>query len=235
MRGNAPRDQPRPEPQPRASCATATAFARELWQRSLPAKDTLVVAYLASRGLICKVPDALRFLPDHLHKPSGTRWPVMLARVEDVNGALQAVHRTYLARDGQGKAPVEPAKMTLGPVGGFAVHLGAAGLKLIVAEGIETALSAMFATGLPAWSAISAGGLRKLVLPDTVREVVIAADNDPPGLAATNAAAQRWHSEGRNVRIAMPPEGQDFNDLLQKQNGAFADAPHMQKTEVSYV
>jgi putative DNA primase/helicase len=38
-------------------------------------------------------------------------------------GAPIAIHRTFLARNGNGKAPVDPAKMMLGPCRGGAVRL----------------------------------------------------------------------------------------------------------------
>lgn len=44
---------------------------------------------------------------------------------------------------------------------------------------------------------------------------MIAADPDPAGRAAAQAAAGRWLAEGRRVRVATPDRpGQDFNDLL---------------------
>jgi phage/plasmid primase-like uncharacterized protein len=106
--------------------------------------------------------------------------------------------------------------MCLGPVAGGAVRLGDCGEHLTLAEGIETALSVQQVTGVPAWAAISAGGFRSLILPalPCAAVVTIAADPDPVGLAAAHAAAQRWHDEGRSVRIASPPRGFDFNDLL---------------------
>ena len=58
-----------------------------------------------------------------------------------------AIHRTFLARDGSGKAPVDPVKMMLGPCRGGAVRLGEPGDVLMVGEGIETSLAAMQATG----------------------------------------------------------------------------------------
>ena len=67
---------------------------------------------------------------------------------------------------------------------------------------------------IPSWAALSAVGLERLVLPELVAEVVIAADNDPRGVQAANVAAARWQAEGRMVRIALPPAGQDFNDVL---------------------
>ena len=115
-----------------------------------------------------------------------------------------AIHRTFLARDGTGKAPVDPQKMMLGPCRGGAVRLADADAVLMVGEGIETCLSAMQATGYPAWAALSASGLPTLELPSIVREVIILADGDAPGEAAARCGAHRWVGEGRRVRIARP-------------------------------
>ena len=87
----------------------------------------------------------------------------------------------------------------------------------MVAEGIETALSAMTATAMPAWAALSASGMKALILPSIVRTVIILADHDLSGAGehAARTAAARWLAEGRRVRIAMPPvPGTDFNDVL---------------------
>jgi DNA primase len=72
----------------------------------------------------------------------------------------------------------------------------------------------MQATGRPAWAALSTSGLRALNLPETAREVIVLADGDDPGEEAAREAALRWKREGRSVRIARPPRGADFNDLL---------------------
>lgn len=125
-----------------------------------------------------------------------------------------AVHRTYLARDGYGKAPIKPDKMMLGPCRGGAVRLGPASVPLLIGEGIETCLSAMQATGSSAWAALSTSGLRTLDLPSEVQDVVILADGDAPGEAAATSAAARWRRDGRRVRIARAPQGSDFNDML---------------------
>jgi DNA primase len=52
------------------------------------------------------------------------------------------------------------------------------------------------------------------MLPSHVRGVTILADGDDPGEAAAQAAANRWFREGREVRIARPPRGYDFADVL---------------------
>jgi hypothetical protein len=199
----------------------SATYVQQLWQQSQAGFGSLAQTYLASRGLRFTPenwPSDLRFLSNHPHKPSGTSWPIMLAAVRGLDGGLLAVHRTYLAPDGSGKAPVTPAKMTLGSVGGHAVQLAPAATKLAIAEGIETALSVMLASAIPCWSAVSAGGIRNLILPPLplASDVTIAADPDPAGLNAAQTAAQRWLAEGRTVRIATPPLGQDFNDLIRE-------------------
>jgi hypothetical protein len=126
------------------------------------------------------------------------------------------IHRTFLAHDGSAKAPVEPAKMMLGPCRGGAVRLGPAGDGMMVGEGIETCLAAMQASGRSAWAALSTSGLRSLDLPHAVRDVIVLADGDDPGEAAAQDCARRWKRDGRRVRIARPPRGMDFNDLLRR-------------------
>jgi hypothetical protein len=56
--------------------------------------------------------------------------------------------------------------------------------------------------------------MRDLDLPCEVRDVIVLADGDDPGEAAARDCASRWQREGRRVRIARPPRGMDFNDLL---------------------
>jgi putative DNA primase/helicase len=157
------------------------------------------------------VPSSLRFHP-RLKHPSG-EWPVMIGLVTRGSDPV-AIHRTFLARDGTGKAPVDPQKMMLGPCRGGTVRLAEADVLIMVGEGIETCLSAKQATGYPAWAALSASGLRALELPSNITDVIILADGDPPGEAAARCAALRWVDEGRRVRIAHPPRGLDFNDLI---------------------
>jgi DNA primase len=72
----------------------------------------------------------------------------------------------------------------------------------------------MQATGHPVWAALSTSGLRTLDLPEDVRAVIVLADGDEAGEAAARDCARRWKGEGRRVRIARPPQGTDFNDLL---------------------
>jgi len=194
--------------------AKRTETALTIWQSAKPAQETAVETYLASRGMRLPPPDALRFHAGLKH-PSGGVWPTMIALVtRGVDNTGLAIHRTFLARDGVGKAPVKPQKMMLGPCRGGAVQLAALGGVLMVGEGIETCLAAMQATGHPAWAALSTSGLRTIELPEGVKDVIVLADGDTAGEAAARDCAWRWNREGRRVRVARPPQGMDFNDML---------------------
>ena len=191
-----------------------TDAALAIWQAGGLAGGTAVETYPASRGLRLAVPQTIRFHAGLKH-PSGGIWPAMLALVtRGADDALLAIHRTFLSHDGNGKAPINPQKMMLGPCRGGAVRLAPAGDILMVGEGVETCLAAMQSTGMPAWAALSTSGLRALDLPDIVRDVIVLADGDDAGEAAAQDAALRWKRERRRVRIARPPRGFDFNDLL---------------------
>ena len=200
--------------QPGCDEAKRSEAALAIWHSAMPASATLVDTYLVSRGLHLPPPPTLRFHSGLKH-PSGGIWPAMVALVtQGTDDKPVAIHRTYLARDGAGKAPIDPQKMMFGPCRGGGVRLGMPRDVLMVGEGIETCLAAMLATGDPAWAALSTSGLRALDLPGAVREVIVLADGDDPGEAAARDCALRWKREGRRVRIARPLRGMDFNDLL---------------------
>ena len=188
--------------------------ALSIWHVAVASAGTPVETYLGSRGLRLPPAPTLRFHAALKH-PSGGSWPAMLALLtRGTDDTPLAIHRTFLARDGAGKATVDPQKMMLGPCRGGAVRLAESGQVLMVGEGIETCLAAMQETGHPTWAALSTSGLRTLDLPSGLRDVIVLADGDEPGEAAARDCALRWKREGRRVRFARPPKGMDFNDIL---------------------
>jgi hypothetical protein len=197
-------------------------LAALLWTEGRPIEGTLAAHYLAQRAIKAPLPPSLRFHPDcpdgPFRRPALIAARTMLAAPDHV----QSVQRTFLARDGSGKARCGEAKKTLGACKGGGVALGDIGESLLVAEGVETALSASALFALPAVATLGTSFTRILSLPARVRRVLIAADNDEPGLRAAEALATRLRAEGRNVRIeAPPPAFKDFNDLAtDKQRGA---------------
>jgi hypothetical protein len=189
--------------------------AAALWREALPICGTIAENYLRGRAIACPLPDNLRFHPACWQGATATRHPALVALVEGGDGF--AVHRTYLRRDGSGKADLTPAKAMLGAVAGGAVRLTEGQGGLAVAEGIETGLS--LTCGLlrgPAtiWAALSTSGLRGLVLPPEPDRLTIAPDGDDAGRASAHALAERADALGWQVSILPAPNGRDWNDIL---------------------
>jgi putative DNA primase/helicase len=82
-----------------------------------------------------------------------------------------------------------------------------------IAEGIETALSAMEVSKVTVWAACGSR-LADIQLPAEVKRVVIFADNGAPGVEAAEKAKAALLEQGRRVAIAYPPVGKDWNDAI---------------------
>jgi hypothetical protein len=146
----------------------------------------------------------------------------MVALVQRADGTEITAHQTFLTPDGR-KAPlgdkVRPFPAGVAPDGG-GVWFGEADTarEFIVAEGIESLLSALRIFGVSAGcAALSAGGIRRLILPPQARRVRVLADHDPlgQGLGAAREASQRWRAEGREVAVSVAEQiGWDANDVL---------------------
>jgi hypothetical protein len=210
------------QPYPAVDLATLPPELLKFDDRLVDPRRGVVGRYLAARGL--DVAPLCHVIQQHskaFHGPSGTWWPCMVATIRDVNGQFRSFHRTFLHHVHATKAPVDPVRMVWGgiPVKGCAVQLSPADKTLLLGEGPESVLSAMKIYGMPGWAAMSAGNLAHVLLPELVRAVVIAADNDQPGLNAAVAAAQRFRGQGRKARIIKPSnEVGDFNDLLMQRS-----------------
>lgn len=196
-------------------------WLQTVWDRSIllhSNESDRVSAYLRSRGL--EGTESLRFNPRTLYEKGGQHYPAMIARVLDANGQLVALHKTFLDPIGPGKAKVETAKKVSrtvyeGALNGAAIRLFPHGEVLAVAEGIETALSFSKLTGIPCWSVICAGGMTRFQWPQRLKKLLIAADNDEAGWAASCDLAERALAEGLDVEVRIPDKwGQDFNDML---------------------
>src|SRR5262249_3880297 len=148
-----------------------------------------------------------------------TYHPALVAKVQAPHGEVATIHRIYLTNAGT-KADVPIVKKSMptpSTVIGAAVRLDTPTETLAVSEGIETALAVRLTAQLPAWSALSAVGMVSIVLPETVRLVVICADHDSnqTGEQAAKKLARRLLTEGRRVKIIMPKApGTDWADAL---------------------
>jgi len=203
--------QPSPEP---AGDGRYEA-AKDIWLASKPLAGTTAEQYLKGRDLQPPWPRWLRYAAALKHGPTGLTLPGLVAGITDGGGTFAAIHRTYLKLDGSGKAAVSSPKMALGSMGNGAIRLGRADTVLGLAEGVETALSAMQLFEIPVWAALGSR-LDRIDVPDNVIEVQIFGDSGKPGREAAEKAAERFTSQGRRVMLRFPPEPfGDWNDALQ--------------------
>jgi hypothetical protein len=197
----------------------AEAAAR-LFALTSPVPGTLAETYLRGRGITADLDDpALGFLANCYYRaedsPEPKPLPALIARVTDLNGRITGVHRTWLRADGGGKADVPEPRKALGELRGRGVRFGIPSVVLAAGEGIETMLALRSVLWrLPSVAALSAAHLGALLLPDSLKRLYIACDNDRAGLDAGLALATRAISQGIAARLLVPVR-KDFNDDLQ--------------------
>jgi hypothetical protein len=209
-------------PEPRASVAAGSPeAARRLFHAGQPIEGTLVETYLRARGItyLDDLP-ALRFHPRCYYRADETApvetWPAMLAAVTDLDGTITGVHRTWLARDGSGKAPVATPRRAMGRLLGNGVRFGEVQDVVAVGEGIETmlALRCVLPT-LPMIAALSANHLAALVLPPGLRRLYAAQDGDHAGIRAATTLTECAGRAGIEP-IQLSPRSDDFNGDLRQ-------------------
>ena len=193
----------------------AIDYARRVWREASPIAGTVGAAYLAGRGIGGNLPGYLRFA-SLSHPDAAGIFPALLAAVQGLDGQVCGVQRIYLASDGNGKATVPKAKLSLGRIKGAAIRLGPGASELIVSGSLEDGMTvAQSIPDVPVWSCPGEGMMCGLELPDVVRSIVIASDNDPPGVAASDKAAAAFSVLGLRVRIMRPGAAfKDFNAEL---------------------
>jgi Toprim domain len=126
------------------------------------------------------------------------------------DAAVTGIHLTKLRPDGSDKAGIEGEsdKVTIGQGNSSPIWLAPIndGLGLVIAEGIEDALSAHQATGLGAWAAGTAGRLPAMAewVPSYVETVTIFVDADANGEKGSTELARRLIARGIEVLMARP-------------------------------
>ena len=176
--------------------------------------NDFVIEYMRSRSLT-DVPESLL---RGFYWLNGSECHAMIAKAAK-GSKLVGVHATFI-RDGV-KVDRRLYAVADGAMVGSALRLQKlnGGDAIVIGEGIETSLSAGKITGLPAWAAMDAGKLEKVEIPDQIRRVVIAADNDASftGQAAAYALAKRLALAGKSVEVIVPiTQGEDWNDYIRK-------------------
>jgi putative DNA primase/helicase len=211
-----------------ASPAKNLSAAKRIWASGTSIVGSDGETYLLqARGLapLNPPPSCLRFAANLQH-PDQYFFPAILVQATDpIDGKpTGGIQRLFLARDGRGKAQVDKPKqkMSLGPMRGGVARLAEPvdGQPLLVGEGVETVLTAMQATGLPGWSVFGVSGLKAFVPPDTIKHVVLLAENDEANGKALAALIPALKGRGVRIDIARPPPGlKDLNDLVNGRSG----------------
>jgi len=196
--------------------AAKLARVKSLYASSGKLEGSPAANYLKSRGLTPNAAwDSLR--ASILPYPRMGSHPALIAPLVTLNGSLVGLHRTYLTQSG-GKLDVPSPRLSLGQVRGSAIRLGDATEELIICEGLEDGLTLFQELGgrVPVWVAGGASFLAAMAIPDCVRSLTIAADNDPAGEQAAIRAADSHQRQGRTVKIMRPSAAfKDFNDEFQ--------------------
>ncbi|NUB05630.1 hypothetical protein FW320_05485 [Azospirillum sp. Vi22] len=199
--------------------AALSPWGRELWASARPiTADCIAGRYLLGRLCALPGPHAVRWVPALRYGDS--EFPALLGLITDAQDADRALnlHRTWLAPDGSGKAPVDRPRLLLkghrkaGGVirlsGDFDVTAG-----LGIAEGLETSLTALAAGWGPVWCCIDAGNVGNFPVLPGIEALTVFADHDQAGRSAADKVAARWAAAGREARILLPPKpGDDLND-----------------------
>ena len=195
--------------------------ALRIWDNARPLIGTPAETYLRRRR-IALLPRALRFHPrTPLGQGDNVEFrPAMIAALHDGGlhdeGRFIAIQRTFFDRDDARRArDLADPRMTLGRPERAAVMLGTATSILGLAEGVETAISAMILFGIPVWATLGSERLHQIAIPDRVRRLVLFPDNDRAGEIGVANALEAYAMPGREMDIEFPPAGfKDWNDVL---------------------
>lgn len=178
--------------------------------------------YLRRRGIEQPFPAMLRSHPKMSYRhddKSRTYHPAMIARFVSPDASVSTFHVTYLDGSGQKASVPTVRKMLPGKIpDGGAVRLARSAETMGIAEGIETAMSAMQVFEIPVWSALSANGLMKWEPPELARHIIVFGDADVgfDGQCKAYALAHRLKTKGLTVEVRIPDFiGTDWNDYLQ--------------------
>jgi hypothetical protein len=205
----------------------ASAYTKEqkrkalrMWLRAGDATGTIAARYLEGRGITCRLPGTLRFLPPI----SAGRHPALLAAFglpdEHEPGLIRlppmrlaGVHCTLIRPDGSGKAVNADgvSKLTLGVGHNLPIVLAPPndGMTICVAEGIENALTYHQETKVGAWAAGTAGRLPGIAqhIPPYIECVIVIEDGDPAGRRYAERLRELLDARGIEIFTARAANG----------------------------
>lgn len=187
-------------PEPAYGPPRASANAQRLWENARETTGTMGNSYIESRGLVGPLPD-VRYLDrcPFGRKPNTVFRPAVLVAVRS-GVKLMAIQRIALGPEGRS----HKGKYMLGRPGDGAWSPDFIGDTLALAESMEDAAAYTKLKGIPCWSSLGAERLPLVRIPDRVRELIIAEDNNRAGELGALAAIAA-HSAGSRSVVRDPP------------------------------
>jgi len=240
-----------------AQKAEKTKKVQALYDRSEKIEGTVAETYLKGRGISAQTLDQasdLRFSNQvYNSETKQNSHKALLAFARDKAGEITGVQITYLSVDGRKDTSLENPKKSLGVIKGSAVHLTpyCPGKSLLVAEGIETALSLVEA-GANA-TVVAALGIHnvKILAEEAITEknqiherIIVALDNDrdPIDPATMPRHEERLRVELNTLKETHPGSeimtlqphtpSTDYNDLLQEKEGLKQIKTDLEKAQI---
>lgn len=192
--------------------------ARDLWSIGRSTNWTIAETYLRNRSIDISF-QCLRFCHrTPLGKGKAARFrPAMLAAVTDDSGLL-AVQRTFLDDRGRRARDLRHPRRLLGHPYAGAVRLTPVTDTLGIAEGVETAISAMILLDIPVWAALGNERFHHVAIPKSVTRLTLLPDNDHAGRLVVPLAEKAHATLGRRIDTIWPWNGRnDWNDVLREE------------------
>jgi Toprim domain len=194
-----------------------------LWSQRRPIAGSVAERYLQeARGITSSLPPTLSFLPSRDQHPSAMI--AAYAMPEEIESGIlghprnvAAVHITRLVPDDSDRERGDKAEIPIGRPLGRPIALAPANdlLGMVIAEGIEDALSASEATRLGAWAAGSASFMAAFanVVPSCIESLTVLVDSNAAGRKNSNALRKRLVAGRGRIEIRLirsAPNGPRF-------------------------
>lgn len=198
--------------------SSMSARARQIWEDAYALPGTPGDLYLRSRAVAIQTP-ALRYNPrTPLGRGKSVRFRGAIIAPVVEGPRLVAIQRIFLApTTATLAADLEKPKLTLGRPMAGAVRLAPARRILGLAEGVETALSAMILLGIPVWATLGNERLPRIRVPDPIDHLVLLPDADRAGRIGARLAEQAYARPGRFIETRWPWFGlNDWNNVLRR-------------------
>lgn len=208
-------------------------IARKTWDVCLPIHGTIGETYLNSRMIYLEQKEPqMRFHPKIWNTEVKKLLPCLLLKCsKDIEANLLAIHRIYLDQSGRKAEGLVNKKLALGNTKSLGIWFGSTNIPLntslkanretlCIVEGPENALTIRTLGYDFVVSTINASNFANIIIPDTVKEIILFPDGDEAGKRAAEKASYVYSKIISKIKVIFPPKNPDnpkwdWNDELQ--------------------